>query len=63
MTEQQLDELKADFLEWSGGFEPETDEKIDIHITSSMPLNIADDDARTALKQWRDIASAVGRII
>lgn len=44
--------LKADFLEWTGGFTPETDEQIATYIRSSMPLDIDDADAAQILQQW-----------
>ncbi|MDB5358172.1 MAG: hypothetical protein JWN24_4625 [Phycisphaerales bacterium] len=52
MTEKKFNALKADFLEWSGGFEPETDEDIDVYVAASMPFHIVDEDARISLRQW-----------
>jgi hypothetical protein len=52
MTDTNTDALKADFLEWTGGFEPECVEDIDTYIAASMPFDIPADEARAALQQW-----------
>lgn len=52
MTTDQLESLKADFLQWTGGFEPETDKDIAAYISTSMPFDLDEDDTRRALEQW-----------
>jgi hypothetical protein len=55
----EIEALKADFLEWTGGFNPETDEDIEVYIETSMPLDIDDDEARDILRNWMCEAEAV----
>ena len=52
MTTDQLESLKADFLQWTGGFEPETVEDITTYIDTSMPFDLASDEAAKALREW-----------
>lgn len=52
MTQAQLEELKADFLEWTGGFEPESEEECLNYIQTSMPFNLAVEEAADALRRW-----------
>jgi hypothetical protein len=53
MTAAQLDSLKADFLKWTGGFDPETDEDVAIYINTSMPFDLDVAEATEALRRWK----------
>lgn len=52
MSDSELQSLKADFLRWTGGFEPETEDDITTYIEASMPFVLSGDDARIALREW-----------
>jgi hypothetical protein len=52
MSAAQLQLLKADYLEWTGGFEPEADNDVETYIASSMPSDMDDDEVRKALTEW-----------
>ena len=41
MEETLLAKLRADFLEWSGGFEPESPEQITVYMMTAMDAEIA----------------------
>ena len=49
MTDTQRLNLTADFLEWTGGFSPETEAEIDVYITTSMPPGDDEREARDFL--------------
>ena len=59
MTAAQLNALKADFLEWTGGFEPECVEHIEAYVTTSMPFNLTDDEAREVLRRWMEQSASI----
>ena len=52
MSDSELQPFKADFLEWTGGFEPETEEDITTYVDTSMPFDLNAEDVRTALLEW-----------
>ena len=52
MSDSELKLLKADFLEWTGGFEPETEEDIAAYVDTSMPFDLKPEEAREALRKW-----------
>jgi len=52
MTIAQIESLKADFLEWTGGFEPETDRDIATYISTSMPFDFDAAEATEVLQRW-----------
>jgi len=62
LSDTQLASLTADFLEWTGGFAPETNEDIETYIATSMPSGISDGDARSALRQWMEDTKATGPV-
>jgi hypothetical protein len=39
-------------LEWTGGFEPETEEDITTYVETSMPFDLKPEEAREALREW-----------
>ena len=62
MTTEQIESLKADFLEWTGGFEPETDGDIAAYVSASMPFDFDAAEATEVLRRWRAGASVqIGR--
>jgi len=52
MSDSELQSLKADFLEWTGGFEPESEEDISTYVDASMPFAIDATEAIEALRAW-----------
>jgi len=52
MSGEQLAALKAHYLEWSGGFEPETTEDIDTYADAAMDVNLDRGEAVNALTEW-----------
>jgi len=52
MTDSELQLLKADFIEWSGGFEPESEEDIKTYIEFSMSSDLDEGEVAGALRQW-----------
>lgn len=60
MSDSELQALRADFLEWTGGFEPETDEQIATYIDGSMAADVDPSEAREALREWMR-AAAISR--
>ena len=59
-SDSELQALRADFLEWTGGFEPETDEQIATYLEGSMAVDIDPGEARDALRGWMR-AAAISR--
>jgi hypothetical protein len=52
MTDHQLAALKADYLEWTGGFVPEAEDDISAYISAAMPIDFDDRAVAEALKGW-----------
>jgi hypothetical protein len=52
MTPEQIENLKADFLAWSGGFPPESPEQIEVYVTHSADTNLVETEVRTILTEW-----------
>jgi len=52
MTSQQLGLLKADYLEWSGGCEPDAEEDIAVYVEYTRPYYLDKDDVTEALRTW-----------
>mgnify|MGYP000137020082 CR=1 FL=1 len=52
MTDQDIAELKADFLEWSGGTLPESEYQITVHCDYAMPTIFAELEVRDCLRTW-----------
>ena len=57
LTAEQLAALKADYLKWSGGDEPETARDIFVYAEAAMDVNLNRDDAVAALTEWMHIAT------
>src|SRR5262245_57917169 len=45
-------ELQKDFLSWTGGFPPETEEQIAIYADFSMPQQFDENEGRSFLREW-----------
>lgn len=59
MTPAQIELLKEDFLEWTGGFEPESEEDVETYVMSSITVELDPAEARQVLTDWmRDARSA-----
>jgi hypothetical protein len=54
MNEQCIRSLKEDFLEWSGGTPPDSEEQIFIYLEFAGPSNVEDDFTRKVLREWMD---------
>lgn len=52
MQQTKADRLMDDFLSWSGGFPPDSDQQIFVYIETSCPEHFGADFARTILKDW-----------
>jgi hypothetical protein len=52
MTPDQLQSLKADYLEWTGGFEPEVEEDIETYVEAAMAVDLDVGEVREALRRW-----------
>ncbi|HET6248169.1 MAG TPA: hypothetical protein VFE47_10770 [Tepidisphaeraceae bacterium] len=52
MTQSQIESLKAHFLEWSGGFEPESEHQITVYVDYAANCNLDRDDVRRILEEW-----------
>jgi hypothetical protein len=55
----ELDALKQDYLEWTGGFSPETEEDIRTYVESSMPFDLDHNEATEALRLWMQAEASV----
>ena len=63
LTSEQIDALKADFLEWSGGFEPESFDTITVYIDYACDYRLDGEEVRRVLTDWMnaDAPAFVGR--
>jgi hypothetical protein len=52
MSDSELQALKADFLEWTGGFEPETEDDIAVYVETAMAFDSNPLEVREALREW-----------
>ena len=55
MTKEQLGLLMQHFLEWSGGFEPESDQQIRVYIDYAIGVDVDPREAQWALEDWMQI--------
>jgi hypothetical protein len=42
--------LKADLLEWTGGFSPEREKDIEVYVRASLPFQLDDAEAAGVLR-------------
>jgi hypothetical protein len=52
MTNEKIEELKRHFLEWSGGFEPESFHQITVYIDYAIDVDVNPEEARQVLTEW-----------
>ncbi|MGD0769405.1 MAG: hypothetical protein ABSB42_14575 [Tepidisphaeraceae bacterium] len=52
MTTQQIEELKRHFLEWSGGFEPESEHQITVYVDYARDSRFDREEVRRTLEDW-----------
>jgi hypothetical protein len=52
MDERTADEIKKDFLSWSGGFPPKSDHQIYVYIDAAKPVDVADAELWDLLRIW-----------
>jgi hypothetical protein len=51
MADSELQSFRADFLQWTGGFEPETEDDIAVYVGTSVPLDLNPEEARDVLRE------------
>jgi hypothetical protein len=51
MTADQLDKLKEDFLTWSGGWPPESEDQITVYVDYAMNTSLNESEVRWALRE------------
>jgi hypothetical protein len=52
MTNEQIEKLKRHFLEWSGGFEPESEHQITVYVDYARDSRLNRDEVRHVLEDW-----------
>ncbi len=52
MDSQMANTIKQDFLAWSGGFPPESDDQIYVYIETAKRPEIDDEELRALLQTW-----------
>ena len=54
MEEYAVKAIKQDFLTWSGGFPPESDEQIFVYVETARSSETDDEEVRNLLKTWME---------
>jgi len=55
MTSEQIESMRADFREWSGGFKPSDQHEVTVYLDyTAPPENGSTDEQREALYAWMD---------
>ena len=52
MTNAQIASMRAHFLEWSGGFEPESQFQITVYVDYAADQDLDADEVRSGLEDW-----------
>jgi len=52
MDKQAAEAIKADFLEWSGGFPPESEEQVFIYVQYAAPSDVDEEELLALLRTW-----------
>jgi hypothetical protein len=52
MTPQQIEALKRHFLEWSGGFDPESEYQIIVYVDYARDSRLNKDEVLLTLEMW-----------
>jgi hypothetical protein len=63
MTEEQTEKVKRHFLEWSGGFEPETEYQIIVYVDYARLSDVDRDETLECLEGWMLADSDVSRFM
>lgn len=58
MEATDIQALRRDFLQWSGGFEPESRSEITVYVDYACPITFSADEATRALLDWMQNDSA-----
>lgn len=59
MTATELSKLRADFLEWTGGFNPADISEIEVYLSTSLDITVDENAARVALRDWGSMAEQI----
>ena len=54
ITKQQIESLKRDFLEWSGGFEPDSEHQITVYVDYARDSRLDRAEVRELLEDWME---------
>lgn len=54
MTTQQDDNLRADYLEWTGGFSPASAAEIEMYLTFAVDASLPEGEVRASLRRWAE---------
>ena len=57
MRQSMIDDLKDDYLQWTGGFTPDTDNEISVYLESARPADTDPGEARSILRRWMNDAN------
>ena len=49
-----IDQLEQDFLAWSGGFPPDSEQQIYVYLETALPYQADEQEARDALRNWME---------
>ena len=52
MNPSMAESIKSDFLEWSGGFPPESEDQITVYVDYADPSGQGTEDVRRTLRAW-----------
>jgi hypothetical protein len=52
MSHALADVIRSDFLEWSGGFPPESTYEVYVYVELARPRHMNEDDVREFLLGW-----------
>ena len=52
MDEQTTRAIREDFLTWSGGFPPESDDQIYVYVDAAAPKDSDENEVRKMLRDW-----------
>lgn len=61
MKKKLKDLIRQDFLNWSGGFPPESEDHITVYIDYASPLFTRPNALRDFLRQWMDLQDGYSR--
>ena len=52
MTHEQIERVKRHFLEWSGGFEPDSEHQITVYVDYARDARLDREEVRQLLEDW-----------